>query len=164
MQASNSVFLAFKNLLQKDPALLKKYVSVGLTLVDSAISPLDSFLKHLLQVQDLDPNTVPGERQRRALEEALMQSFNRLDDADFDEDYDFTWVDSKFQRTRQKLDHLNLTKKKFKNMTDVGDWQPNPLNANIASKYDSHTVTPFGQVAKVEDPIGEPHRKHEDKI
>lgn len=166
MRVSSTVLQSLKSFLQRDPNRLKTYVQAGLTVVDSAVGPLNALMKHLLIMQGLDPNSEPGAKRRRELEAALLASFNRLDDADFDADYDFSWLANKFSFTSKKLEHLKLTKDKFRDLTDLNDFgRTNPLSASVSSKYDSHTVTPpIVGPAVVEDPIGEPDRPFESKM
>lgn len=108
-----------KSILDSNPDLLKKYVELGLSAVDMSLPPLNNIMKHLVVVQGLDPNAVPGERDRRTLEQQLHNSFNQIDARDYDKDYDFSWAHNRFQKTREALIGLNLTKDSFKSMTDL---------------------------------------------
>lgn len=165
------MFQVFQSFLKRDNKRMEKYVSVGLTVVDSAMVPLNHLMKHLLIVQGISPETVPGERRRRELEATLMESFNKLAERDYDEDYDFGWVNSRYQITQRKLKNLNLTKDSFKKYTDLGKiqdapkYEESPLSAAIASKYDSHTVTPPGTPsALVAEDIGSPEKQEESPL
>src|SRR5574338_1154470 len=104
------------NFLKSNPDILSKYVSIGLTIVDKAVAPLNGLMKHLMEVQGIDPNTQPGSRVRRALEVAVGQ----VDDPkDFDSDFNFSRFYSKFEKAKQNLDHLNLTKDQYRRITDL---------------------------------------------
>jgi hypothetical protein len=113
-----------KDFLNDNPDLLQKYVDGGVTAVGIILSPLNAFMRHLLIIKGLDPDQEPGERQRKELFEAVGSLFNATHDNDFDEDYDFSWVQKKFEEARKNLGHLGLTKNKFKELTDL-DKLPN---------------------------------------
>jgi len=51
-----------RTLLNDNPDLLQKYVSTGMSVVGTALVPLNLFMKHLLLIQKIDPNTVPGQK------------------------------------------------------------------------------------------------------
>jgi hypothetical protein len=108
-----------KSFLSDNPDLLKKYVDSGVTVVGVALAPLNVFMRHLLTVQGLDPDSIPGEKERLALHEALTNFFSKNHEKDFDEDYDMSWVRKKFEEARGHLGKLNLTEDKFKELTDL---------------------------------------------
>lgn len=117
---------AFTDLLQKHPEILSKYVSLGFALVDKTVTPINKFMQHLMVVQGIDPNTEPGEQERKAFEDVM----NSIDDEEeFDSDFDFAPALKAFDKTNKKLQHLHLTKEKFKDLTDVSQLglAPNPL-------------------------------------
>lgn len=102
--------------LKNNPELLSKYVSVGLTIVDKAVAPLNGLMKHLMEVQGIDPNTQPGAIARRVLERAVGAV---PDNKDFDPDFNFSRFYSKFEKAQAGLDHLNLTKEEYRKATDL---------------------------------------------
>lgn len=108
-----------KSFLDENPDLLSKYVDGSLAAISAVLFPINVFMKHLLTVQGLDPDAVPGEKQRLLLEDALSNFFLKSHEEDFDPDYDLSWVEKKFQETRGKLGQLGLTKEKFKDLTDL---------------------------------------------
>lgn len=102
--------------LKSNPDILSKYVSIGLTIVDKAVVPLNGLMKHLMEVQGIDPNTQPGARTRKALEVAVS---NVNDNKDFDSDFNFSRFYSKFEKAKKDLDHLNLSKEQYRKATDL---------------------------------------------
>lgn len=108
-----------KSFLEENPDLLHKYVDGSLVAISAVLAPLNVFMRHLLAVQGLDPDSVPGEKQRLLLEDALSNFFSKSHDEAFDSDYDVSWVQKKFEETRGKLGQLGLTKEKFMDLTDL---------------------------------------------
>lgn len=106
-----------KDFLNDNPDLLQKYVDGGVAVAGAILVPLNAFVRHLLVVKGLDPDTEPGERQRRELLEAVGSMFENNHGKDFDDDYDFSWVHKKFEETRSHL--KELTKDKFMELTDL---------------------------------------------
>lgn len=111
-----------KEFLNDNPDLLKKYVDGGVAAVGLVLTPLNAFMRHLLIVKGLDPDQDPGERQRRELLEAVGSLFDLTHSKDFDDDYDFSWIQKKFEETRSNLKQLSITKNDFKKMTDISSW------------------------------------------
>ena len=115
----SGTFRFTRTFLSENPDLLQKYVSAGVNVVGLALVPLNSFMKHLLLVQKIDPNTVPGEKARKALQEAMNSSFDIDHPKEYDDDFDTKWVTKKFEEARKSLNMLSLTKEKFKELTDL---------------------------------------------
>lgn len=113
-----------KEFLNDNPDLLQKYVDGGVAVAGAILVPLNAFMRHLLVVKGLDPDTNPGEKQRLELLQAVGSMFDVNHEKDFDEDYDFSWVHKKFEEARKNLAHLGLTKDRFKSLTDL-DKLPN---------------------------------------
>lgn len=108
-----------KSFLNDNQDLLKKYVDGGVVAVGAILGPINAFMRHLLVVQGLDPDSTPGEAQRLLTQQALDSFFEPKHDKDFDEDYDLSWVQKRFQDTRANLKQLNLTKDKYMELTDL---------------------------------------------
>jgi hypothetical protein len=108
-----------KSFLSDNEDLLKKYVNSGVVAIGTVLGPINAFMRHLLVVQGLDPDSIPGEKQRLLTQQALNSFFESKHDKDFDEDYDLSWVQKRFQDTRENLKQLNLTKDKFMELTDL---------------------------------------------
>lgn len=133
-----------KSFLSENPDLLKKYVDGGITAVSTVLAPINSIMRHLLVVQGLDPDAVPGAKDKAALLKGLELFFDNKHEKDFDEDYDLSWVQQKFNKTRGALKDLQLTKDKFMELTDlsrlpnlgrVEDFTEEPID-HIAQKVD----------------------------
>lgn len=110
-----------KSFLDDNPDLLQKYVDGSLAAISVVLAPINVFMKHLLAVQGLDPNSVPGEKQRLLVRQAMSNLFDRVHEDDFDSDYNLDWVQQKFEETRGKLGQLGLTKEKFLGLTDLSN-------------------------------------------
>lgn len=118
----------FETVLNKKPALLSNYIALGITFSNYAALVLGKFMRHLLVVQGVDPNTQPGARARQALIDAM----NAVEDKhDYDKDYDFSWIRNKFQSARDKLSHFNLTKDKFYKLTDLSTFGNAPIDTEL---------------------------------
>jgi hypothetical protein len=144
-----------KDFLNDNPDLLQRYVDGGVTAVGLILTPLNAFMRHLLVVRGLDPDTEPGERQRRELHEAVGSLFNVTHEKDFDEDYDFSWVHKKFEEARKSLGHLSLTKDRFKQLTDL-DKLPNigyGRYPTVEEEQEYFSTAPSGRLPDKEIPV-----------
>src|SRR5271166_4023952 len=108
-----------RTLLNDNPDLLQKYVSTGMSVVGTALVPLNLFMKHLLLIQKIDPNTVPGQKAAKELQAAMDSAFERDHQKEYDEDFDLDWVNKRFEQARKQLRELQLTKEKFLDLTDL---------------------------------------------
>lgn len=139
-----------KSFLDENPDILKKYVEGGVTAVGLMLTPLNTFMRHLLVVQGLDPDSIPGEKERLALLEALENFFEKRHDKDFDSDYDFSWIQKRFEETRKTLNQLEMTKEKFMDLTDL-------------SKLSSHDK-PLDELVAEANPVAPESVKHETRL
>lgn len=101
--------------LKKNPALLSKYVSLGITLMDKTVSPLNKLMIHLLEVQSIDPKTKPGQR----AQEILNKVFDPQVTEEYDEDFNFSKFHTGLNKVTSKLNNLKLTADEFKRITDL---------------------------------------------
>jgi len=108
-----------KTFFQENPNLMKKYVNTGLTVLSLFLAPVDAFLKHLLVVQDLDPNEIPGRRDAEQLQAAMCSLFQNLHDKEYESDFDLSWAMKRFVETRKLLQDRKITEKQFKEFTDI---------------------------------------------
>jgi hypothetical protein len=132
LQFQNPLSL-LKNRLS-DPELLQSYVGAGIAITNFAVAPLTRLLKHLLVIQGIDPNTQPGAKARKLFQQAVDESFGGVR-KDYDDDFDFSWVNKKFQQTRGELKDMDLSKEDFMKMTDVG-------NLKATQALDVNQITP----------------------
>lgn len=110
--------------LKKNPAVMNKYVNLSITLVDRAVKPLNKLMSHLLEIQGIDPRTQPGDSARKALIEAM----DKIPDPHaFDTDFDFSrFRNGKFEKVKNELKELNLSKEEFYKMTDLTNLSDTP--------------------------------------
>lgn len=131
----------FDDLLRKNPKLLSKYVTIATTVVYTALAPLNKLMHHVLVVQGIDPNTTPGEKFRREMFSAIDQ----IEDVEeYDKDYDFSWVERQWKKTAKQLNNLNLTKDRYRELTNLArleDEEPHELQ--VASKDQDQELGPF---------------------
>lgn len=104
------------NFLRNNPKLLSTYVRVATTVVDKTLAPLNLLMRHVLVVQGLDPNSRPGDKLIKLANQAMEQV---QDPDEYDEDYDFSWVERQWKKTAQKLNTLNLTKERYRELTNL---------------------------------------------
>lgn len=146
-----------RSFLNDNPDLLKKYVDGGVVAVGAVLGPINSFMRHLLTVQGLDPDSAPGEKQRALVQQALTSFFEKVHDKAFDEDYDLSWVRQRFEDTRKHLNQLNLTQDRFMELTDLSKI-PNPTRVEDVSKEKLDDL-----VQRV-NPVADPAPKRETNI
>ena len=104
-----------KSYLQSHPQLLVKYISIGTKSVNFTLYYLNKVMRHLLVLQNIDPNYQPGEKFRQA----LSKSIDKINKNDFDDDYDFSWTRKYFEKVREQMSHLSLTKQQYLNATNL---------------------------------------------
>jgi hypothetical protein len=122
---------SFVTFIKKNPVLLTRYVGLGVALVDKAVSPLNRLMSRLLEVQGIDPSTKPGDRERKALIDAM----DRIPDPhDFDTDFDLSrFRAGKLKKVNAELKDLNLTMDKFRDLTDLTNLSDKPaIQAAVA--------------------------------
>ena len=118
MQILQPSFKLLKTFLTDNPELTQKYVDNSVTAISHLLGPLNVFMRHLLVVQGLDPDSNPGERAARELQQAMSQAFTAHQKS-YDDDYDFSWVQKRFDETRSHLKDLKLTKERYLDLTDL---------------------------------------------
>ena len=127
---------SLNNFLNKNPKILSTYVNVSMTVVNAVLKPLNSVMKHALVIQGIDPAVQPGEKQRKALKEALDKEVSVVHAKDFDDDFDFSWV-QKALGTVNKVKNLKLTPSNYKKLTDLSNVD------DVKPPYDLHEVSIF---------------------
>lgn len=104
--------------LRNNPTVVSKYIRLGFFLMGKATATMDKFMRHFLVVNGIDPNTRPGERTQRE----LAQAFSDVKDPDdYVDDFDFSWAQKSFARTRDKMGNLNLSKERYLQLTDLSN-------------------------------------------
>jgi hypothetical protein len=74
-----------KSFLSKYPKIMYKYVAILTKMVEWAFKPIKKLMEHLILVQNVSLDTVPGEGFRRALADGLNYGYDeRSCDSDFD--------------------------------------------------------------------------------
>lgn len=111
-------FKLLNTFLDSNPELTQKYVDTSVTAISHLLGPLNVFMRHLLVVKGLDPDTNPGERAAKDLQLAMSHAFSTHQKS-YDEDYDFSWVQKRFEETRGHLKELQLTKEKYLDLTNL---------------------------------------------
>ena len=105
----------FKSILQSYPKLMVNYVSLGTYFVGKTLNSAQRFMEHLLIIQSIDPNSQPGEKYRQALAMAVDKIYQK----DFDDDFDFSWIKKCFNKTKEQLSNLQLSRGQYWNLTNI---------------------------------------------
>lgn len=79
-----------KRYLKQNPETLKSYVQWGVSAAQLVVAPVSKLLRHLLEVQDIDPNTAAGVKIREAFQEALNAAVDIKHRKDYDDSFDFS--------------------------------------------------------------------------
>jgi len=132
-----------KTFLQENPNLMKKYVDTSITVLSFLLVPLDVFLRHLLIVQGLDPNEIPGRREAQQLQDDMTSFLYKIHDKEYDTDFDLSWAMKRFEETRKVLQDRELTEKQFKEFTDISNLDcVDVAKKNSFSRVESETTVP----------------------
>lgn len=119
------------NLLRNNPKLRATYVQFATKVVGTTLIPLNSLMRHVLVIQGIDPNSHPGDKLFRLANEAMDQI---QDTEEYAEDYDFSWVERQWKKTAQKLNNINLTKERYRELTNLARLeQDEPHNVQVVS-------------------------------
>ena len=122
-----------KRYFQNHPDRLKTYVRAGIIAANMMVMPVSAMLRHLIKVQDMDPDEEPGRHAHEVFQQALDACFQQYHDHDFDTGFDFSWFKKKFAEVRMGFP-LDLTEKEYHKITDVSQLQdpPTPTNTMTA--------------------------------
>jgi hypothetical protein len=132
-----------KQYFQNNPDRLKSYVGLGVKIVNLATSPLGVLLKHLIEIQGMDPNTEPGRRAREQFQRALDSTFEKFHNHEYDSDFDFSWLSKKFEEARKSNGQsFDLSKEEFRNLTDVSNLKATPPFAAPATRITTEAGVP----------------------
>jgi hypothetical protein len=107
------------SLIKNNLELRNRYVAVATVVADVAAKGLNKFMRHLLVVQNIDPDTQPGDMAYQHLSQQLNDFFDGKIEA---EDYtgardDEAWLNKHFAKAQGKFKHLN--KEAYKKLTDL---------------------------------------------
>lgn len=107
------------SLLKKNTDLRNKYVAAATVVADVAAKGLNKLVKHLLVVQDIDPNTQPGSREYKVFSQQLNDLFDgKIEINEYtgprDED---AWFQKHLAKAQGKFSHLD--KEAYKKLTDL---------------------------------------------
>lgn len=130
----------FTEFLKKNPNLLSKYVAVSTVAINALVYPLNKFMKHLLVVQDIDPNTQPGDRAFQALSDQLDKLMNGSPDQ---EEYtgpfsDEKWLQKCLQRAKGRFSKMDQDV--FKQITDLNRWSDKKEDAPLQVTLSNGTI------------------------
>jgi hypothetical protein len=125
-----------KQYFKENPEALKSYVGYGLKAVHLAVTPLNLALRHLIEIQGKNPDEEPGRKMREDFQLALDNIFRRFHDHSYDEDFDFSYLNKKFEEARKNngFEPFNLSKDEYRELTDL---------SKVASPPPVHTAPPF---------------------
>ena len=108
------------SLLKKNPELRNKYVAVATMVADAAAKGLNKFVKHLLVVQNIDPNTQPGNKEYKVFSQQLRDVFDFVENNEYDGPRDEeVWLQKHLAKAQGKFRHLN--KEAYKKLTDLSN-------------------------------------------
>jgi hypothetical protein len=108
-----------KTFLNHNPELMNRYVGTSIHAISYVLVPLNAFMKHLILVQNLDPNADPEEKKRNQFSLDMQSLFNKVHEKEYEDEYDLSWALKRFEETRTRLKELQLTKEKFMDITDL---------------------------------------------
>lgn len=126
-----------KRYLKQNPETLKSYVQWGVSAAQLVVAPVSKLLRHLLEVQDIDPNTAAGVKIREAFQEALNAAVDIKHRKDYDDSFDFSRIGQGFNRLNKKLE---ITEDDFKKMTDLNYATDPPKPPDAGPKEDLEKV------------------------
>lgn len=115
-----------KKFFEENPDLLPSYVDWSVHILNLATVPLNKFLKHLLTVQNIDPNVNPGTRTREKFLAELNQSLNAVHKKEYDDNFDFSPLYKKYSQVKDKL---NISKDQFDKYTNLNNATNPPVPA-----------------------------------
>lgn len=106
--------------------ILNIYVKYGVKFVNLNVNLLNRYMRHLIVIRGLDPNSEPGTHFKKLLNKA----FDYIEGKDYDDDYDFSWAYRKYANVKDKLEQgkFDLNLKKFNQITDISNLDDVPAD------------------------------------
>jgi hypothetical protein len=107
------------SLLKKNTDLRKKYVAAATVVADVTAKGLNKLVRHLLVVQDIDPNTQPGSREYQLFSQQLNDLFDgktEINEYTGPRDEE-AWFQKHLAKAQGKFSHLD--KEAYKKLTDL---------------------------------------------
>lgn len=86
-----------KNFLTSKPKLLQAYVNTNMAALNYIVAPIGGLMRHLIEIQGLDPDFSPRQREL----EVLIKAFDTVHEESYDKDYNVGWVTRRFQDIQQ---------------------------------------------------------------
>jgi hypothetical protein len=108
-----------KTILNHNPEIMKMYVGGSIHAISYVLVPLNAFMKHLILVQNLDPNSDPEAKKGQRLLQEMNSLFDKVHEKEYEDDYDMSWALKRFEETRSRLKELQLTKERFMDITNL---------------------------------------------
>jgi hypothetical protein len=137
----------FKDFLDKNPELVRKYVDTSIVALNYVLVPVTTFVKHLLTVKGLDPNSEPGKQELLA----LLGVFEKFHQSEYDDDYDVSWVQKKFDKVREDARWGDLTQETFVGLTDISNLTRSESSGPFTIDQEVNQIAPVS--AKREIPL-----------
>lgn len=107
------------SLLKKNTELRNKYVTAATVVANVAAKGLNKLMRHLLVVQDIDPNTQPGSKEYELFSQQLIELFDgktEINEYTGPRDED-AWFQKHLAKAQGKFKHLD--KEAYKKLTDL---------------------------------------------
>lgn len=123
MKFSDSTQLKMADLIKyltKNEAGLKRYVKFGRSALELALVPVGVFMRHLIIVQDLDPDMDPSVKNYDSFVGSLSQLFDVFHAKAFSDNFDVgSWRNKAWKKTNDELQGTKLSSTEFIKMTDL---------------------------------------------
>src|SRR5579885_1819850 len=104
-----------KQFLADHPRAVQTYVTVGFQAVALTTKAMGLYMRHLLRLKGLDPDSQPGS----AFRKALQGGFDYIHENN--QDLDRKWVENRFKQVNSKFP--TITEEEFKEATDISKWR-----------------------------------------
>lgn len=110
---------SLKSFLNENPILMQAYVKFIMSAVTMKVSLINMVMRHVIKIQNLDPDVTPMFYLQESLDKAFSQSSTKDYEVGFDP---LEWLNKKRQDVNSKLNGPELTKESFNKLTDISKW------------------------------------------